>query len=135
MENLLALLALSGEHDRDVYASALREGGFDVQVGSPAELPAVALRRRPEVVLLDLDFPGAAAWRTVAELQGSTDTCDIPVIALSSTDMLIEASRLFEAGFCGYLQKPVGGAALLAAVRYCLSRTADGRRWVDLRSG
>jgi hypothetical protein len=54
------------------------------------------------------------------------------VIALSSEDLLARATRLQEAGFCGFISRGIGAAALLSAVRYCIDRSTAGAEWVDL---
>jgi DNA-binding response OmpR family regulator len=133
MRSRLAMIADSDAEHRRLVASALRAGGFlMVEPASEDEVISMAVERSPDVVLLDLDFAGASGWRIVKALQGDHSTCDIPVIALSREDLLAEADRLWKSGFCGYLKKPVAEGSLLAAIRFCLMRIAEGADWVDL---
>ncbi|CAN5838020.1 N/A [soil metagenome] len=133
MHHLTAILAEANPEDREQIATSLRSGGFSVlQIESSGELMSAAGEREVDVILLDLFLPESSSWKIIASLQAQTSTCEIPVIALSPRDMLSEAGRLLNAGFCGYLRKPVSSASLLAAIRYCLTRTAEGAEWVDL---
>jgi DNA-binding response OmpR family regulator len=133
MHILTAILAEADPQEREQIASSLHGGGFSVlQIMDLHEMMSTAGEQEVDVILLDLNLPDSAAWTIIQALQAQTSTCEIPVIALSSTDMLSEASRLLNAGFCGYLTKPVTSASLLAAIRYCLARTAEGAEWVDL---
>jgi len=133
MHKLTAILAEADPHAREQIAASLRSGEFSVLASEdPKQLVSLAGSRDVDVILLDLHLPGSAAWKIIAELQEQAATCEIPVIALSPTDMLSEASRLLDAGFCGYLSKPVSTTSLLTAIRYCLARTAEGADWVDL---
>jgi DNA-binding response OmpR family regulator len=133
MPTLMALVADAEPDHREVVISALRGGGFLVVEPADEHDVLTATRERgPDLVLLDLKFAEGAGWRIIEALQGDSSTCDVPVIALSDQDLLTEADRLWKVGFCGYLKKPVSGTSLLAAVRYCLARTAEGADWVDL---
>ncbi len=133
MRSLLAVVADPDPEHRRLVSSALRAGGFLIlEPTAEEELVTLAEERSPDVVLLDLQFAESAGWRIIEALQGSDSTCEIPVIALSGDDLLAEADRLWKSGFCGYLKKPVAEGSLVAAVRFCLTRTADGADWVDL---
>ncbi|CAN5788590.1 N/A [soil metagenome] len=135
MRSLIALIMETNPDQRRLIASALKGGGFlVVEVNEPSSVSSRAVEYAPDLVLLDLDLDDDEAWGIVAALTGHEATCEIPVIALSSGDRLYEATKLWTAGFCGYLKKPVAHAPLLAAVRFCLAQTAAGEDWVDLSS-
>lgn len=129
----VALLWLSDVEEEEWFRDALGVGGFVSEVvRNEDELMSRALELRPAVVVVDLDLPAGVAWPGVERLNGNHETCEIPVIGVSQHDHVLHARRLWNGGFCGFLRKSVGAAALLAAVRYCLTRTADGMQWVDL---
>jgi DNA-binding response OmpR family regulator len=135
MRSLTALITEADPDQRRLISSALKGGGFlVVEEHDPASVSSRALECNPDLVLLDLDRYGEEAWETIAALAGAEATCQIPVIALSAGDRIYEVSKLWAAGFCGYLKKPVAHAPLLAAVRFCLSQTTSGAPWVDLSS-
>jgi DNA-binding response OmpR family regulator len=133
MRSLIALVTETDPDQRRLISTALKGGGFHVvEVDEPPSVSTRAVECAPDLVLLDLDLDDDAAWEIISALSGHEVTCEIPVIALSSGDRLCEATKLWNAGFCGYLKKPVAYAPLLAAVRFCLAQTAAGEDWVDL---
>jgi DNA-binding response OmpR family regulator len=135
MRSRIAMVMETDPDQRRLISSALEGGGFQVvEVNEPSSVSARAFECGPDLVLLDLDIEDDEAWEIIASISGAEATCEIPVIALSSGDRIYEVSKLWDAGFCGYLKKPLAHAPLLAAVRFCLTQTAAGAEWVDLSS-
>jgi two-component system cell cycle response regulator DivK len=64
------------------------------------------------------DMDGAAAARRLAR---GASTADIPVVALTSSAFGAGGEWIREAGFAGYLEKPISVRAFANQVRaYCL---------------
>lgn len=67
-----------------------------------------------DIVLLDIQLPGLDGYALCRALLASG--VDRPIIAVSSSAMAEHVRRGAEAGFDEYLTKPIGPAAIRAAV-------------------
>jgi DNA-binding NarL/FixJ family response regulator len=76
---------------------------------------SIALRERPDVLLVDIDLPGMDGVALVRELAPRLPDTRIVMLTVSSADHhLVDAMRC---GACGYLTKDLSPEALLRAVR------------------
>ncbi|MBK9364395.1 MAG: PAS-domain containing protein [Rubrivivax sp.] len=89
-----------------------------------AQLPEVgielALRERPDLVLLDIQLPGMDGYEVLRRLREAAATRRTPVVALTANAMPQDLARGRAAGFDDYLTKPVMLPDLLAVVRRAL---------------
>jgi|tagenome__1003787_1003787.scaffolds.fasta_scaffold20085101_1 CheY-like chemotaxis protein len=77
---------------------------------------ALARRRRPALILLDLDLPDMHGTDVLDRLRAWPDTCDIPVVILTAEAAQASRARLLAAGAIAYVTKPFEMAELLALV-------------------
>ncbi len=84
----------------------------------------LALSHTPALVLMDVQLPGINGVEALARLRSDERTAAIPVLALTAQAMQGDRERFRDAGFDGYLSKPVDVAELIAVVR----EQCDGRR-------
>jgi signal transduction histidine kinase/CheY-like chemotaxis protein len=88
---------------------------------------------RPDVVLLDLNLPGADGYAVLARLRADPATALLPCIAVSADAMPEEVARARAAGFDDYWTKPLAMlglaeriSALVAARRVATSGLPSG---------
>jgi DNA-binding NarL/FixJ family response regulator len=101
-------------------AAALEEGGLKVcaQVADAPAAVEAALRKRPDVCLLDVHMPGGGV-RAAAEITSSLPRTAVVMLTVSDRDEdLFSALR---AGASGYLLKDTDAAELREAVRAVLN--------------
>jgi signal transduction histidine kinase/ActR/RegA family two-component response regulator len=67
----------------------------------------LAEERRPDLILLDINLPEMSGYEVLQRLRAMEATRDIPVVALSANAMEADLSRGKQAGFDGYLTKPI----------------------------
>lgn len=67
----------------------------------------IALEKRPDLILMDIDLPGMDGYEALIILRGVDSVRHVPVIAVSAYAMQKDISRGLEAGFAAYLTKPV----------------------------
>ena len=67
----------------------------------------------PTVVIMDLSMPEMDGWDTLAALRANPHTATIPVIATTAYDSVPLARDAREAGFNGYLPKPISPRTLV----------------------
>lgn len=61
---------------------------------------------RPELVLMDIQLPGKDGFALLGEIRGSSHR-DLKVVALTAHAMAGDRERALEAGFDGYITKPI----------------------------
>lgn len=77
----------------------------------------LARTRSVSLVLMDVQLPGIDGVQALARLRGDERTASIPVLALTAQAMFGDEQRFLDAGFDGYLAKPVDVAELLGVVK------------------
>lgn len=77
---------------------------------------AAAIVERPDLVLMDIQLPGMDGLQATSILKAGTETCSIPVIALTALAMKGDAERIQAAGCDGYIAKPMAYKEFLATV-------------------
>jgi two-component system, cell cycle response regulator DivK len=117
----LVLIVDDNEKNRKLAQSVLSAAGFrTLEAATGAEAVAMALEHLPDVVLMDLQLPDIAGTEATRELRGSERTAGIPVVALSAMPLEGTGGWLEEAGFAGWLEKPIRVRTFPDQVRrYC----------------
>ena len=90
--------------------------------GLPETGLAMALAQPPDLVLLDIQLPGIDGFEVLRRLRQQPALQQVPVVAVSANAMPADLALAQEAGFNGYLTKPLDMQQLLAAVDAALSR-------------
>ena len=84
----------------------------------------LAVERRPDLVLMDIQLPGMNGIDALRVLRGDPATAGIPVIAVTASVMQQDRKLILEAGFDSYLGKPLNLAEFLATVNAALGSKA-----------
>ena len=123
MEPRTVLLVDDEDDIRAVGQIALEDvGGWrTLLAGSGAEAVEMAVRERPDVVLLDVMMPGTDGPTTLALLRARPETAATPVIFLTAKVQKAEVARLLELGAKGVLAKPFDPMTLPDEVRRVLN--------------
>jgi two-component system, cell cycle response regulator DivK len=112
------LVVEDNEKNMKLVRDVLQFAGFDVVAASSAELGvAMAIERPPDLVLMDLQLPGMDGTEALRQLRDSPRTRSVPVVAVTAFAMKDDRERALNAGFDGYLEKPISVQALPAQVR------------------
>ena len=124
---------------REVVVNYLRRDGYDTREAGDAELARTLFGSfSPDVVILDVMFPGASGLDLLAELRNG----DSPVAVILLTARSDEADRIvgLELGADDYVVKPFSPRELVARVRSVLRRVRPegpenvvefGDLWID----
>jgi DNA-binding response OmpR family regulator len=103
--------------------------GFDVlEAAEGREALAVALRERPDLVLLDVMMPSMDGYDVARRLQSNPATASIAIVFMTALAARDDRRRGFEAGAVGYVVKPFDPVVLGATIRRMLTRIAAGDR-------
>ncbi len=107
---------------RDMLADYLYKQGLRVTaLGSAEEMLAQLNQQRPDLVVLDVNLPGASGLQTCQRLRSRGDM--LPVILLTARVEEIDRVLGLEMGADDYLGKPFSARELLARIRAVLRRT------------
>jgi len=80
------------------------------------------------LILTDLSMPVMDGWVMRSHVKGSPNLKHIPILALSAHAISGDQERALEAGFDGYLTKPVNIQTLLDDIRSALIKpVTDGK--------
>jgi len=102
--------------NRKLVRDVLRRDGLDtIEAASAADALALARAHVPDLVLMDLRLPDLDGAEALRRLHADPATAHIPVVALTAVAGAREA--LLEAGFAGYVEKPIDVRALPDEVR------------------
>ena len=108
--------------------ASLAQEGWAVEVahdGGAAFDRAVA--EPPDLVLLDVQLPGADGLQVLRRLRSHPVTAGVPVVLLTSMGSAADRAAGLSAGADDYIVKPFDTLELVARVRSTLRRTADSR--------
>jgi DNA-binding response OmpR family regulator len=118
-------LVLLVDDDRallSVLAATLRRRGFEVTVAADAVAAvSVAVKQRPQAVVLDIGLPGGDGTTVMQRLHAMPQLAGIPVLILSGRDPAACREAVLKAGAVAYLTKPVDAEELVAALRLALN--------------
>jgi twitching motility two-component system response regulator PilH len=76
----------------------------------------IAEHERPSVILMDIVMPGMSGYQATRRLTRKEDTCNIPVIFVSSRSNETDRVWGMRQGAKDYVTKPVNPQALLSAI-------------------
>ena len=116
------LVVEDNERNLKLLRDVLEYAGYAVRVARTAEDGiASAVSEPPDLVLMDLQLPGIDGLEALRRLRESPRTADIPVVAVTAQAMKHDRERALEAGFNGYIEKPISVRAFPDQVRQFLS--------------
>ena len=112
------LIVEDNDKNMKLLRDVLQATGFEtLEATSGEEGVALASEHVPSLVLMDVQLPGIDGVEALARLRGEEHTASVPVVALTAQAMRGDRERFLEAGFDGYLSKPVDVTELISLVR------------------
>jgi len=82
----------------------------------------LAKEHSPALVLMDIQLPGISGIEALKRLRADPATASIPVIAVTASVMASDRRNITDAGFDGYVGKPLNLKEFLATVASALAR-------------
>jgi len=115
------LVVEDNEKNMKLVRDVLQATGYSTLEASTAgRAIALAVEHSPDLVLMDIRLSGMDGLEALKQLRMDSRTQRIPVLAVTAQAMKGDRDRFMEAGFDGYLSKPIDIDELLEAVaRFC----------------
>lgn len=117
------LIIEDNDKNLKLFRDALQGNGYETLEAKTAEAGiALASSGNPDLVLMDIRLPGMDGIEALHVLRSDPKTAGIPVIAVTASVMSGDLGRIKEAGFDGFVAKPIRYASFLGAVRSMIER-------------
>jgi len=112
------LVADDSVASRELIREVLEMSGYEVVEATDGE-EAVELARQhaPDLVLVDIQMPRLDGYGVLRQLRAEGRFADVQVVALTAFAMQGDSERALNAGFDGYITKPVDIASLRQEIR------------------
>jgi CheY-like chemotaxis protein len=122
------LLVEDNEESRDALSRHLRRKGYEMLIAVDGRQGTDAARALgPDLILMDMSLPLLDGWEATRQLKAASETCGIPVIALTAHAMAGDRERALAAGCDDYDTKPIEFGRLLAKIESLLQAKKASR--------
>jgi two-component system cell cycle response regulator DivK len=121
----MSLILIVEDNDKNLklVRDVLQVKGFStIEAGTAEDGIKLAAERKPDLILMDIHLPGINGIEALKVLRADAATSKIPVIAVTASVMQQDRKLITDAGFDGYVGKPINLKEFLDAVRDILAR-------------
>ena len=117
------LIVEDNEKNLKLVRDVLQVKGYEtIEAGTAEDGIELARNRKPDLILMDIQLPGMNGIDALKVLRADASTTRIPVIAVTASVMQQDRNLITDAGFDGYIAKPINLKEFLEAVRAMLER-------------
>jgi CheY-like chemotaxis protein len=119
LRGAIVLLVEDEPYNLDIITLALKWQGAHVTATQsvPDAYKHLAENNRFNLILSDLSMPEIDGWAFHSHLRQQAPTKDLPVIAITAHALAGDRDKVFEAGFDGYIQKPIEVATIGTSIK------------------
>jgi two-component system cell cycle response regulator DivK len=122
----LILIVEDNERNLKLVRDVLQVKGFTTIEAGTAEIGIeLAAERKPDLILMDIQLPGMNGIDALKVLRGNPATASIPVVAVTASVMQQDRTLITQAGFDGYIGKPINIKEFLESVKNALAKKAS----------
>jgi len=109
---------------REVIRNILKSGGFSQKdIDSVPSLMEALDKKIPELILLDVDFPGESYIKILDDLKNSPVLWQIPVVLMSRKNDIRKLMLGFEHGADDFISEKTGALEFIARLEAILRRS------------
>ena len=117
------LIAEDNPVNRELLREVLEARGYAVvEAGDGQEALRQIEETQPDILLLDLGMPVLDGFATIRQIRQNPAMAALPVLAVTAYAMRGDREKVMEAGFDGYLSKPINFEALMQEMERLLER-------------
>jgi len=121
----MSLILIVEDNDKNLklVRDVLQAKGYQtIEAGTAEDGIVLARDRMPDLVLMDIQLPGMNGIDALKVLRVDAVTARIPVIAVTASVMQQDRNLITEAGFDGYIGKPINLKEFIDTVRAMVER-------------
>ena len=119
------LIVEDNEKNMKLARDILRAKGYAVlEAVNGLDGVALALQHRPDLVLMDIQLPDINGIEAFTRIRADAATAKVPVVAFTASVTVNDRSRIGDAGFDGFLGKPINLKEFVYTVRRLLGEGA-----------
>jgi signal transduction histidine kinase/ActR/RegA family two-component response regulator len=119
--NRRLLIADDKRDNRLVLSSMLEPLGFEVILAENGEeAVTIAQKFSPDLILMDLIMPVMTGFEAISEIRAIPTLADVPIIAVSASNMGMDQQHSQRVGCNEFLPKPISKASLLEILQKLL---------------
>jgi two-component system cell cycle response regulator DivK len=111
------------DNDKNVKLARdiLRAKGYDtLEAVNGEDGVRLALQHKPALVLMDIQLPDINGIQAFKRIRANPDTARTPVVAFTASVTANDRSRIGDAGFDGFLGKPINLKEFLETIKRVL---------------
>lgn len=94
----------------------------------------VAVKRRPDILLLDQNLPGMSGVTLLRKLRGSPQFYDLPVVMFTGMRGAQDEAQAIYAGAQDYIHKPFDPSYLVTRIARVLAKRGERPQRMDLKT-
>ena len=129
MANELLLIVEDNDKNMKLARDVLTYAGFRTIEATDGESGVrLAAEHSPALILMDIQLPGIDGITALERIRANEVTAAIPAVALTASVMTGDRERFVQAGFDGFIAKPIDVPTFAAQVRGFLERGRVGMR-------
>ena len=119
------LIVEDNEKNMKLARDILRAKGYAVlEAVNGLDGVKLALEHKPDLVLMDIQLPDINGIEAFERIRGNAATAQVPVVAFTASVTAGDRSRIGDAGFDGFLGKPINLKEFVDTVRRLLGEAA-----------
>jgi two-component system cell cycle response regulator DivK len=123
MAGELILIIEDNEKNLKLVRDVLQFNGYETAEAMTAEEGLVLARsQQPVLILMDIQLPGMDGFAALQQLRADPITQSTLVIAVTASAMERDRQKILEAGFDGYLSKPIQVKTFVEEIRTVLAK-------------
>ena len=91
-----------------LFSAMIAAQGYEVlQARDGHQGLAMAQRRHPDLIIMDVQLPGMSGLEVAQDLKADDDTSDIRIIATTAYALSDDETKIIESACDGYMAKPI----------------------------
>jgi CheY-like chemotaxis protein len=83
----------------------------------------VAIRERPDLILMDLQLPTITGFEAAHRIRASSPAASAPIVAVTAFAMVGDRERVLGEGFDGYISKPINPETFITQIEAFLPQS------------
>ena len=119
----LILIVEDNEKNLKLVRDVLQVKGYEtLDAGTAEDGLKIARERKPDLILMDIQLPGMNGIDALKALRADPGTAGIPVVAITASVMQQDRAQIVNAGFDGFIEKPVNLKNLFDTVQQAVQK-------------